>query len=48
MAEDADFGDISFVESSEGTVYLYSTRHLDRDYAAFLAERLDVDLAMNP
>jgi hypothetical protein len=48
MAEDADFDDISFVESSEGTVYLYSARHLDRDYAAFLAERLDVELATNP
>ena len=48
MAEDADFADISFVESSVGTVYLYSTRHLDRGHAAFLAERLDVDLALNP
>ena len=48
MAAEADFDDISFVESSVGTVYLYSTRHLDREYAAFLAERLDVDLALNP
>jgi len=48
MAEDADFDDISFVESSEGTVYLYSKRYLDHDYAAFLAQRLDVDLALNP
>lgn len=48
MAADADFGDISFVESSEGTVYLYSKRYLDHDYAAFLAQRLDVDLALNP
>jgi hypothetical protein len=48
MAADADFADISFVESSVGTVYLYSKRHLDREYAAFLAERLDVDLALNP
>ena len=48
MDADADFGDISFVESSEGTVYLYSKRHLDHDYAAFLAQRLDVDLALNP
>jgi len=48
MAEAADFGDISFVESSAGTVYLYSKMYLDHDYAAFLAERLDVDLALNP
>jgi len=48
MAADADFDDVSFVESSAGTVYLYSKRHLDREYAAFLAERLDVDLALNP
>ena len=48
MAGDADFDDISFVESSVGTVYLYSKRHLDREYAEFLAERLDVDLALNP
>jgi len=48
MAADAGFDDIRFVESSAGTVYLYSTRHLERDYAAFLAERLDVGLALNP
>jgi len=48
MAADAAFDDISFVESSAGTVYLYSTTYLDRNYAAFLAERLDVDLALNP
>ena len=48
MAVDAVFGDISFVESSAGTVYLYSKTYLDHDYAAFLAERLDVDLALNP
>jgi hypothetical protein len=48
MAAEADFGDIGFVESSEGTVYLYSSRYLDRGYAAFLAERLDVELALNP
>jgi hypothetical protein len=48
MAAEAGFGDIGFVESSVGTVYLYSNTYLDRDYAAFLAERLDVDLALNP
>ncbi|MCL2124046.1 MAG: hypothetical protein FWH34_08125 [Desulfovibrionaceae bacterium] len=48
LAADAAFDDINFVESSAGTVYLYSAKHLDRDYAAFLAERLDVDLALNP
>ena len=48
MAADADFSDISFVESSAGTVYLYSKKHLDHEYAAFLTERLDVDLALNP
>ena len=48
MAEDGRFGDISFVRSSAGTVYLYSKKYLDHDYAAFLAERLDVDLALNP
>ena len=48
LAATADFGDISFVESSAGTVYLYSTLYLDHGYAAFLAERLDVYLALNP
>ena len=48
LSADADFDDISFVESSAGTVYLYSTKYLDRDYAVFLAERLDVDLTLNP
>jgi hypothetical protein len=48
MAADAGFGDVGFVESAVGTVYLYSSAYLDRDYATFLAGRLGVDLALNP
>ena len=48
MAENAEYADIRFTESSVGTVYLYSTRYLDEDYAAFLAENEDVGAIASP
>ena len=48
MAETEEYADISFTESSVGTVYLYSTRYLDEDYAAFLAENEDVGAIASP
>jgi hypothetical protein len=48
MAANPEFEDITFTTTSTGAVYLFSTRHLDRRYAAFLAERADVGLPQNP
>ena len=48
MAADPEYSDIRFTESSVGTVYLYSTRYLDEDYAAFLAENQDVGAIASP
>jgi len=48
MAEAEEYADIRFTESSVGTVYLYSTRYLDEDYAAFLAEKEDVGAIASP
>ena len=48
MAESPEYADIKFTESSVGTVYLYSTRYLDEDYAAFLAENEDVGAIASP
>lgn len=48
MAQDPDYEDILFTESSVGTVYLYSTRHLDAAYAAFLAENQDLGAIKSP
>ena len=48
MAETGEYADIRFTESSVGTVYLYSTRYLDEDYAAFLAEKEDVGAIASP
>ena len=48
MAADPEYADIRFTESSVGTVYLYSTRYLDEDYAAFLAENQDVGAIASP
>ena len=48
MAETEEYEDIKFTESSVGTVYLYSTRYLDEDYAAFLAEKEDVGAIASP
>lgn len=39
--------DITFTTASTGAVYLFSTLHMDREYATFLAERAET-LAMNP
>lgn len=48
MAGSPKFEDISFTTTSTGAVYLFSSRHLDRPYAAFLAERADSWLMQNP
>jgi hypothetical protein len=48
MAGSPEFQDITFTTTSTGAVYLFSSRYLERHYAAFLAERADVGLAMNP
>ena len=48
MAQAKEYADIKFTESSVGTVYLYSTRYLDEDYAAFLAENEDVGAIASP
>ena len=48
MAASPEFDDISFTTTSTGAVYLFSSRHLERPYAAFLAERADTGLLLNP
>ncbi len=48
MAKSSEFQDISFTTTSTGAVYLFSTRHLERPYAAFLAERADTGIPLNP
>ena len=47
MADSEEFRDITFATTSMGTVYLFSSLHLDRRYATFLAEQ-DESFAMNP
>jgi hypothetical protein len=48
MATSPEYDDISFTTTSTGAVYLFSSRHLERPYAAFLAERADSELLLNP
>jgi len=48
MARQDAFKDIQQTTSSIGTAFLYSTIHLDPDYASMLAEWLDVGQASNP
>ncbi len=48
MAERDEYRDIKQTTSSIGTVFLYSTLHLDPDYASMLAEWVDVGQANNP
>jgi hypothetical protein len=47
MAADPQYQDITFLPTSTGAVYLFSTLHLERRYAQFLAQRSE-SLAMNP
>ena len=43
-----EYQDIAQTTTSIGTVFLYSSRHLDRDYASMLAEWFDVGQFNNP
>lgn len=48
MGEEREYQDIAQTVTSVGTTFLYSSRHLDPDHAAMLAEWLDVGQADNP
>ena len=48
MAEQENYRDISRTMTSAGNVFLYSTSSLDSDYAATLAEWIDVGQYDNP
>ncbi|MBM4327907.1 MAG: hypothetical protein FJ118_12175 [Deltaproteobacteria bacterium] len=48
MGEDKEYQDIAQTITSVGKTFLYSSRHLDPDYASMLAEWLDVGQADNP
>ena len=48
MAEQEEYQDIRQTTTSIGTVFLFSTLYLDPDYAAFLAEWIDVGQVNNP
>lgn len=48
MAENKAYQDIARTTTSIGTVFLYSNRHLEPDYASVLAEWLDVGQMNNP
>jgi len=48
MAADPAFRDITYTTTSTGAVYLFSSRHLERPYAEFLAERVDVGYMVGP
>ena len=41
MAESPDYQDINSVTTGTGAVYFFSTRHLERGYAVFLAEQTE-------
>ena len=48
MTKLAQYRDIAQITTSIGNVFLYSTDYLDQDYAAMLAEWVDVGQAKNP
>ena len=48
MGQQAEYQDIAQTTTSIGTVFLYSSQHLDPDHASMLAEWLDVGQANNP
>ena len=48
MSDQEEYQDIAQTTTSPGTVFLYSSRHLDSGYASMLAEWFDVGQAENP
>lgn len=48
IAEDEDGQDIRYTTTSIGSVYLYSRKYLEDDYADFLAEQIDVGMDESP
>lgn len=48
MTSQGEYEDIARTTTSIGTVFLYSSRHLDPSYASALAEWLDVGQVNNP
>jgi hypothetical protein len=48
MAAEVEYGDIVPTTTSESRVFLYSTLHLEPEYASMLAEWLDVGQFNNP
>jgi len=48
FGEGREYQDICQTITSTGTIFLYSSLHLDSDYAAMLAEWIDVGQADNP
>ena len=48
MADQKEYRDIRQTTTSIGTVFLFSTLHLEPDYATFLAEWVDVGQTRNP
>jgi len=48
MAEQREYQDIAQTITSIGTIFLYSTQHLEPDYASSLAEWVDVGQVYNP
>jgi hypothetical protein len=48
MAEQREYRDIAQTITSIGTIFLYSTQHLEPDYASSLAEWLEVGQVSNP
>ena len=48
MADLSEYQDIRQTTTSIGTVFLFSTLYLERDYATFLAEWFDVGQVYNP
>ncbi|HSB04584.1 MAG TPA: hypothetical protein VLK23_05265 [Thermodesulfobacteriota bacterium] len=48
MGKQEEYQDIARTTTSMGRIYLYSTHHLEPDFASTLAEWLDVGQASNP
>jgi hypothetical protein len=48
LGHECEYQDIEKTVTSAGTTFLYSSRHLEPDYAAMLAEWIDVGQSDNP
>jgi hypothetical protein len=48
LSNDSEYNDLKFTKASNGTVFVYSNKHMSKGYADYLAEWIEVGQDENP